>query len=123
MAIVNQIDKRVKMSKWEIVKYQLLTHCYLNKINVSEADLNCLTYLSLEGDQELTNFCNKAYSKSIFSSIQSVRNCLTKAEKKGLIKKEGKNKKKIYINPDLKVFSEGNILLDFKFLSVETKES
>ena len=123
MAIVNQIDKKVKMNKWEIVKYQILTHCYLNKINVSEADLNCLTLLALEGDQELTNFCAKAHTKDIFSSTQSVRNCLAKAEKKNLIKKEGKNKKKIFINPDIKVFSQGNILLDFKFLSVETQES
>lgn len=123
MAIVNQVDKRVKMNKWDIVKYQILTYCYLNKISVSEADLNCLTYLALEGDQELTSFCTKAHGKEIFSSIQSVRNCLTKAEKKRLIKKEGKNKKKIYINPDLKVFAKGNILLDFKFLSVETQES
>lgn len=123
MAIVNQVDKRVKMNKWDIVKYQILTYCYINKINVSEADLNCLTYLALEGDQELTSFCMKAHSKSIFSSTQSVRNCLTKAEKKDLIRKEGKNKKKIYINPDIKIFSKGNILLDFKFLSVETQES
>ena len=123
MAIVNQIDKRVKLNKWEIVKYQILTHCYLNKISVSEADLNCLTYLALEGDQELTSFCNKAFSKKIFSSIQSVRNSITKAEKKNLLKKEGKNKKKIFINPDIKVFSKGTILLDFKFLSVETQES
>jgi len=123
MALVNQIDKKVRMTKWEIVKYQLLTHCYLNKISVSESDLNCLTYLALEGDQELTSFCSKAHTKDIFSSIQSVRNCLTKAEKKNLIKKEGKNKKKIYINPDIKVSSKGNILLDFKFLSVETTES
>jgi hypothetical protein len=123
MAIVNQVDKRVKMSTWEIVKYQILTHCYINKITVSEADLNCLTYLAIEGDQELTNFCNKAHTKDIFSSTQSVRNCLTKAEKKHLITKEGKNKKKIFINPDIKVYCTGNILLDFKFLSVETTES
>lgn len=123
MALVNQINKKVKMTKWDIVKYQILTHCYLNKISVSEADLDCLTYLALEGDQELTSFCNKAYSKEIFSSIQSVRNCLTKAEKKQLIRKEGKNRKKIYINPEMNIFSEGNVLLDFKFLSVETQES
>jgi hypothetical protein len=123
MAIVNQIDKKVRMSKWEIVKYQIFTHCYLNNISVSEADLNCLTYLALEGDQELTSFCTKAHIKDIFSSTQSVRNCLTKAEKKNLIKKEGKNKKKIFINPDINVYSKGNILLDFKFLSIETKES
>lgn len=123
MAVVNQIDKKARMSKWDIVKYQILTHCYINKISVSEADLNCLTYLALEGDQELTSFCNKAHLKEIFSSIQSVRNCLTKAEKKNLIKKEGKNKKKIYLNPEMKVHSKGTILLDFKFLSVETQES
>ena len=122
MALVNQIDKRVKMDRFDIVKYQILTHCYLNKISVSEADLNCLTYLALEGDQELTTFCSKAHDQHIFSSIQSVRNCLTKAEKKHLIKKEGKNRKKIFIHPDLKVFSKGNILLDYKFLSVATQE-
>jgi len=123
MAIVNQVDKKVKLDKWEVVKYQLITHCFINKISVSEADLNCLTYLALEGDQELTAFCGKAHTKNIFSSTQSVRNCLTKAEKKNLIKKEGKNKKKIFINPDLNIFSQGNILLNFKLLSVEAQES
>ena len=119
MALVNQVDKRVKMSTWQIVKYQILTHCYLFDIPASEADLNCLTFLAMEGEQELTHFCNKAHDKKIFSSTQSVRNCLTKAEKKGLIKKEGKNKKKISINPTLNVYAIGNILLDYKFLSVE----
>jgi hypothetical protein len=123
MAIVNQVDKRVKMSGWQIVKYQILTHCYLYNIQVSESDLDCLTLLAMEGDQELTSFCNKAHDKQIFSSTQSVRNCLTKSEKKGLIKKEGKNKKKIFINPELKVHSSGNILLDFKFLSIASTES
>jgi len=123
MALVNQVDKRVKMSNWQIVKYQLLTHCYLYDIQISEADLNCLTLLAIEGDQELTSFCNKAYERKIFSSTQSVRNCLTKAEKKNLIKKEGKNKKKIYINPDIKVFAKGNILLDYKFLSIASPQS
>ena len=123
MALVNQVDKRVRMSRWDIIKYQLLTHCYLYNIIVSENDLNCLTLLAIEGEAELTSFCNKAHGENIFSSIQSVRNCLTKVEKKNLIKKEGKNKKKIYLNPDLKVYSTGNILLDFKFLSIETTES
>lgn len=122
MAIVNQVDKRVKMSRWDIIKYQLMTHCYLSKIPVSESDLDCLTFLAMNGEQELTQFCNEASKSSIFSSTQSVRNSLTKAEKKNLIKKEGKNKKKIYINPELKIHSKGNILLDFKFLSVETDQ-
>jgi len=48
MAIVNQVDKRVRMTTWQIVKYQILTHCYLYNIQVSEADLDCLTYLAIE---------------------------------------------------------------------------
>lgn len=122
MALVNQVDKRVRMTRWDIVKFQLMTHCYLFKIPVSEADLNCLTFLALQGEQELTQFCTQAADKKYFSSTQSVRNCLTKAEKKRLIKKEGKNKKKIYIHPELKIHAEGNILLDYKFLSVETNQ-
>lgn len=121
MALVNQVDKRVKMTRRDIVKFQLMTHCYLSNIPVSESDLECLTFLAMKGEQELTSFCNMAHDEKIFSSTQSVRNCLTKAEKKNLIKKEGKNKKKIYINPDMKVHTTGNILLDYKFLSVETR--
>ena len=123
MALFNQVEKRMKLTTWQTVKYQLLTHCYLYNIQVSEADLDCLTLLALEGEQELTSFCFKAFNKNIFSSTQSVRNCLTKAEKKNLIKKEGKNKKKIYIHPDIKVVAQGNILLDYKFLSVASPES
>lgn len=124
MALVNRIEKRVKLGKAGIIKYQLLTYCYLNHIqNVSDSDLNCLTYLALEGNQELTSFCNKAFSKKIFSSVQSVRNSLTKAERKKLIVKEGKNKKKIFINPAMLIQTTGNIFLDYKFLSVETTQS
>ena len=124
MAIVNQVDKKVKMDRWSIVKYQLVTHCFLSTMQLSNAELNCLTYLALEGEQELTSFCNIIHENKIFSSAQSARNCLAKLEKKGMIVKEGKNKKKICINPALNIYAKGNILLDFKFLSVaEPKES
>jgi uncharacterized protein YutE (UPF0331/DUF86 family) len=120
MAVVNQVDKKVKIDKWGIVKYQLVTHCYLSNIIVSESELECLTYLAIQGEQELTSFCNTIFEKRIFSSPQSARNCLAKLEKKGMIVKEGKNKKKITINPALNIHSKGSILLDFKFLSLES---
>lgn len=124
MAIVNQVDKKVKMDRWSIIKYQLVTHCFLSLTQLSNAELNCLTQLAIEGEQELTSFCNFIYEKKIFSSPQSARNCLAKLEKKGMIVKEGKNKKKIIINPALNIYSNGNILLDFKFLSIaESKKS
>jgi hypothetical protein len=118
MALVNQVQKRAVMPKWDVIKFQILTHCYLNKISVSEADLNCLTLLSINGSIELTHFCYDASSEEewIFKSPQSVRNALNKAEKNKLVIKDPDNKKVIMINPELKIQVEGDILLDYKFL-------
>jgi hypothetical protein len=114
--IVNKVDKRVRMSLEDIIRFQLLTHCYLAKISVSDADLNTLTLLALGGELELTSFCDDVFGKQIFKSTQTVRNVITKAEKKGLIIKHGKSKKKISLNPDLKIQTDGNIFLDYKML-------
>lgn len=118
MALVNQVQKRAVMPKWDVIKYQILTHCYLNKISVSESDLNCLTLLSITGSIEITHFCYDASSDEspIFKSPQSVRNALNKAEKSDLVVKDATNKKLIMINPNLKIQVDGDILLDYKFL-------
>jgi hypothetical protein len=123
MAIVNKVNKKVKMSKDDIIKYQILTHCFLNDIQISSADLQCLCELSKTGTKELTLFCNIISKKGIFKSAQSCRNALTKAEKKNLIIKNGSNKKTITINTDMNIQTEGNILLDYKLLSIEAEES
>lgn len=123
MALVNQVRKNVKMDLWSIVKFQLAVHCHLKQMNVSDQDLSCLTFLALSGEKELTDFCETATKNKIFGSSQSVRNALTKAEKKGLIVKNGKSKKTILLNPDMKIQISGNILLDYKFVHVEPKES
>jgi hypothetical protein len=120
MAIFNQVEKKVRMEYWDIIKFQLMTHCYLQKIAVSESDLNCLTYLATQGEQELTDFCNQCAAKQIFSSPQTVRNAINKAERKNLIIKDGKTKKRIVLHPDVKVQTEGNILLDYKFVALAT---
>jgi len=123
MAVVNKVDKKTTMSQWEIVKYQLLTHCYLYNVQISDSELDCISHLAILGEHELTSFCNVIHDKKIFSSPQSVRNCLSKLEKKNLIVKEGKNKKKIVVDPAIGLQTQGNILLDFKFLCIAPKES
>ena len=125
MAIVNQVQKKVKMPKWDVVKFQILTHCYVNHITVSESDLNCLTLLSFNQPIELTHFCYDASAEEewIFKTPQTVRNCINKAEKNNLVIKDGNNKKLIMLNPDLKIQTQGTILLDFKFLGHESQES
>lgn len=117
MALVNQVQKRVVMSKNDIIKFQILTHCYINRITMSESDLECLTLLSLLGPIELSHFCYEASDEhKIFKSEQTVRNCINKCEKNNLVSKDPSNKKVVFIDPTLKVQTEGDILLDFKFL-------
>jgi len=123
MAIVNQVRKNVKMDLWSIVKFQLVIHCHLKSLNVSDQDLNCLTFLALTGEKELTEFCEEAAKNKIFSSTQSVRNAVIKAEKKNLLQKTGKYRKIISLNPELKVQISGNILLDYKILHIETEKN
>ena len=105
MAIVNQVAKKVVLPRWEIVQFQIVVHCYLNSISISTADLDCLTHLG------------------VFKSPQSARNALSKAEKKGLIIKQGKSKKKIAIHPNVNIQTEGNILLDYKFAHIESQKA
>jgi hypothetical protein len=125
MALVNQVQKRVRMSKWNVVKFQILTHCYIKKILLSDSDLNCLTLLSFNEPIELTSFCYDASSEEdpIFKSPQTVRNCINKAEKNNLVIKDTENKKLIKLNTDLKIQTKGTILLDYKFLGDESEKS
>lgn len=124
MALVNQVQKKVRMPKWDVVKFQILVHCYINRITMSDSDLNCLTLLSFNQPIELTEFCYDASSEEewIFKSPQTVRNCINKAEKNGLVVKDPTNKKIISISPNLKVQTEGTVLLDYKFLGHESTE-
>jgi hypothetical protein len=120
MALVNKIEKKIKMSKDEVIKYQILTFCFLNNIQISSSDLQCLHVLSKEGTIELTKFCNTISKSGIFKSAQSCRNALSKAEKKGLIVKDGTNKKKIFVNPEMGIEIDGVIYLDYKILGLES---
>lgn len=116
MALVNQVQKKVIMSKKDIIKFQILTHCYVNRITLSDSDLECLTLLSVIGPIELSSFCFEASDEhAVFKSEQTVRNCINKCEKNALVTKDSKNKKIVMVNPNLKIQTDGSILLDYKF--------
>jgi hypothetical protein len=118
MAKVNQIEKKALVSNWNCVKFQILTHCFLNDVQLSPAEIEFLTLLGIEQESEISTFCVKAFEKNIYKSPQSVRNALAKLEKMNLVTKDGINKKKISLN-NIPVLSTGNILLNYKILSVE----
>jgi len=129
MAVVNQVKKAGHMDLWDIVKFQVNLHCHLNSITISESDVECLTLLAINGEAELTAFCNAAceadernrdntlaHEREIFKTPQSVRNSINKIENIGLISKKGKSKKKISVDPGMKIQSTGNIFVEVKFL-------
>ena len=116
MAKVNLVQKKARMGQREIIKYQLLTHCFLNDVQLSNNELDCLTLLGLYAESELAEFCKIAVDENIFKHSQTVRNFLTKAGQLKLILKQGTMKKIILLNPDLKIQATGNILLDYKMV-------
>ena len=134
MAKFNVVDKKVSMSLEEIVKFQIITYCYIHKITLSESDLSCLTLLGLNKKIELSDFCNACcdpanrdkdtdvlYQKAIFKTPQTVRNCVAKMKNYNIISRDGS--KVIELNPELSIQQEGNILLNFKMFHLGTKES
>jgi hypothetical protein len=120
MAKVNLVNKKIQLSRSEIIKFQLISHCYFEKSNMSESDYNCLTLLGGVGKYDLSEFCELAASYHIFKSTQTVRNCLIRMEKMGLISKEGKSRKQISLHPDLKIQTKGNILLNYNIIHIES---
>lgn len=122
MAKVNLVEQSAQLTLVELVKFQLITHCYLKNITVSNADLDSLVLLAVTGETDLSEFCNLVSTKSIFKSNQTVRNSLVRMEKFGFIVKGGISKKRttIKISPGLNIFTSGNILLNYKFLSLGT---
>jgi hypothetical protein len=134
MAEFNVVDKKVNMSLEEIIKFQIITYCYIHKIILSESDLNCLTLLGLNKKVELSDFCNACcdpsnrdkevdipYQKVIFKTPQTVRNCIAKMKNYNIINRDGS--RTIQLNSDLKIQNDGNILLNFKLFYLGTKES
>lgn len=137
MAKVNLVDKKVTMTLEEVIKYQIITYCFINNLTISDSDLECLTVLALVKKSELSNFCNSvcepenrekqptlSIKKVIFKTPQTVRNCLTKLCNHNMVVKSGTgHSKTIELNKELQVQTEGNILLNYKFIYIDTQKS
>ena len=136
MALVNIVNKDVKLDLPSIIKFQLINHCFIHGIILSELDLDCLTTLAILGETELTEFCSTMAERRLTEKLktweqepttrrpeaspQTIRNVLIKVEKENLLMKTGKSRKKISLNPDLKIQAGGNILLNFKVYCLES---
>ena len=122
MAQANVVQKKARMGHRDIIKYQVMTHCFMKDIPLSEAGLDCLTLLAAYGTYNLAEFCNTVVDEKIFKTTQTVRNFLTQAENTGLVSKKGTTKKTVALRDDLKIQTEGNIVLDFKMIYVTEEQ-
>ncbi len=116
MTQVKKVDQKVKTTLQNTVKYQILTYCFFNDIHINDSDLSLLAELAICDNVEVPKFCKILTDKNIFKSLQSARNAITKAQKRALVDKENSNKKRIFLNKEINVQSEGIVLLDFKIL-------
>ena len=123
MALVKKVDLKLNVGMDKCIMYQILSYCFFKEIIISNSDLKFLMELSKRNGIELTKFCIELVSKDIFKSPQSARNAITKAAKKGLVIKNGTNKKSISISSDINVQAEGLVLLDYKILGNESQEA
>lgn len=139
-ATVKQVEIKQRMTRWSLIRYQILTWCSLRNIQISNSDLDMLALLSVLGKTKLTVFCEELVKtelstgprvkkqkgkekeyKFIFDSLQSARNACGKVCELGLIKKEGKNKSniKIVLSPEIEIYTEPNLLINYKFLCLD----
>lgn len=122
MALVNQIKLEYRMELWDIVRFQIAFYCHLNKISITEQNLDCLTLLGISGETEIGDFCDNSSKNGIFKNHQSARTALQLLEKKELITtfKIGKTKKQMKLHNKLVVQTKGNIFVNLKILRIET---
>lgn len=115
-------NKPVKMDLFETIKFQLMVHCFVNKISLNETEYNCLALLGCKGEMRLVEFCRLASDLGFLGNPTAVNNCLARVEKSKLFIKKGAGKKMIFLNPDLNMQTKGNLLLNYKIVRIESDE-
>lgn len=109
------VTKKIKVeSQFKMVKLQFMLHCFLQDINLSNADLDCLTYLAIHG---CTNKAlEEIVEQKIFKTVQAARNCRAKLTKLRFLINDGDGRR---LNPELSVGIDHIILLDIKIANIK----
>jgi hypothetical protein len=122
MAKALVVNKQLPLSLIEVIKFQINMYCFVNKIRLSPAQLDCLSLLGMYGEINMSDFCNEVVSEEIFGNVQTTRNFITKCVKDGLVVRSGLGNKLVSINKSLELLTEGTILLNLKIYHLETDQ-
>ena len=130
MLQVKKIEKKYKVDRYRIVKFQIFMDLvFFKNEEIISSDVEILTLLCLWGEMELKKFCvrvvKQMYSDNDLEKFntrsQNVRNKIEKMCKRGFIVKLGNNKKSIKLSESIVIESEGNVLLNYNLLSIESE--
>jgi hypothetical protein len=129
---VKKVTKKLRVSTPDVIKYQLITEIVFSKNEyLIPSDLDILILLVMWGPMELVGFCMDA-AKQLYPNTapedlsvrsQNVRNRIVKLEKRNIVTKSKTGRKIISLSSDINVQSEGNILLDYNYLAVESNKA
>lgn len=116
----NSTVVKYHMYQSSLIRVQVMLYCHMNGYfpgtttgKVSFADIDCLTLLGMRGKTNLISFCKELVGFGIFKSVQSVRNAVSKLQDKGLISKEGKSQKVVFLNPKMKILTDESMTVNF----------
>ena len=114
------IEKKIRVKYADAIRLQIKMYCFMNKLSLSENEINCLVYLSAFSDYVLNDFCKKAADVGIFKSTQTVRNFISKAVENGFVDKFGE-RNRIKISDKLELCRNSEMLLKYNILYVAEK--
>ncbi len=75
------------------------------------------------GPIQMTDFWKLAVDKTLLKHPIGVNNLLRRLQDKNLVIKQKLGKRVVLLNPDLKIESEGNIVINNKIFKLEGKKS
>ncbi len=117
------VETKVQLSTFEIIKYQFLHHCFMNKLLLNNTDIICLSLLGEAGMIPLGEFCKLVVDKKVLKNPIGVNNVLKRLIDKKLVVKERREMQMVFLNPELKIQIDGNIVINIKLFKVEGKKT
>jgi hypothetical protein len=125
-------DKKLRVSEFDSVKYQLITELtFVRKEQVIQSDIDLLAVLAIWGPSNLSEFCWNAAvmmypdtrPEKMLLRAQNIRNKITKLTRRGFVEKTNDTKKEIRLSPLLDVTPGTNLLLNFNILAIESPKA
>jgi len=109
----------VRMDRKEIIKFQLIVHCYINSITVSDFGLDIATGIGENESIELNDYAKDLCAKGVFTQEQAARTAINRLVSAGIVvkqKREGTRKRLLYLHPSIGIHNQTPIFVDVKAL-------